>query len=48
MVSISVYDLEARKIEALADSKDTTPAEVIEAIFEAINDVGINIEEYLP
>lgn len=48
MTKVTLYDIEANKIEAIAAETDNTPAEVVEAIFEALKDNGIKIEDYLP
>ena len=47
MTNIGVYDIEAEKLEKLADDNDTSVAEIVEAIFDAINDAQINIGDYL-
>ena len=47
MQRISVYDEEAKKIAKLVDETDTSEAEVIQAIFDALNDHNIKVEDYL-
>lgn len=47
MQSINVYDEDAQKIVKLAEDADTSEAEVIEAIFDAINANNIKVEDYL-
>lgn len=47
MERISVYDVEAKKIDQIAEVANTTQPEVIEALFEALKDNGINILDYL-
>lgn len=47
MERISVYDNEANKIQHIAEDTNTTEPEVIEALFEALKDNGINIFDYL-
>lgn len=47
MTNVSVYDVEAEKLEQLAEEHDTSVAEVVEAIFDAINDAQINIGDYV-
>jgi hypothetical protein len=39
MKTISVYDIEAEKLEEFADRNDTTIAEVIEALMDYIDEV---------
>ena len=47
MQNITVYDTEAEDIKRLAEDTDTTEAEVVQAIFDAIKDNGIKVEDYL-
>lgn len=47
MKSISVYDVEAKKIEKYCDEHSTTAAEVIEAMMTALEDEGIKLEDYI-
>ena len=47
MERISVYDVEAKKIEQIAEDANTTEPEVIEALFEALKDNKISIFDYL-
>lgn len=47
MKSISVYDVEADKIEKICLDKDTTSAELIEALMTAVEDGDINIDDYI-
>lgn len=47
MTNISVYDVEAKKIEQFCDEHSTTAAEVIEAMMTALEDERIKIEDYI-
>ena len=47
MKSISVYDIEADKIEKLCDEYDTTSAELIEKFIMAVEDGDIDLKDYL-
>ena len=47
MNTISVYDIEAERIEQLCEKKDTTEAELIEALLDAVDAGDINIDDYL-
>lgn len=47
MTRISIYDIEAEQIETLSDAHDVSDADVIEALFEAIKDNDIDINDYL-
>ena len=47
MQTITIYDIEEEKINEMCDEHDTTEAEIIEAILEAIKDNHININDYL-
>ena len=39
MTKITVYDIEARELEKIADANDTNVAEVVEALMEYIDEV---------
>ena len=47
MTTISVYDIEAKKIEQMCSDLNTTEPELIEALLEAIGDNGIDISDYV-
>lgn len=47
MKNLNVYDIEAEDIEQIADENDTTVAEVIEALMDAVRDWDIDIKDYL-
>ena len=47
MTSITVYDTEADKIEKICKDYDTTEAEVIEALIEAIEYENIDLGDWL-
>lgn len=47
MKSITVYDIEAEKIEEICEKKDTTSAELIEALLQAVEDGEIELNDYL-
>lgn len=47
MRNLNVYDIEADDIEKLAYENDTTVAEVVEALMEAVRDWDIDIANYL-
>lgn len=47
MTRLSAYDDEAKKVEDLAEQNDTTECEVIRALFDALEDNDINVEDYL-
>ena len=46
MTSISVYEVEAKRIEKICDDKDTTSAELIEALLDAVDNGDICLEDY--
>ena len=39
MTSITVYDIEAKELERIADANDTTIAEVVEMLMEYAKDM---------
>lgn len=47
MTNVTVYDIEARKIEEICEEKDTTSAELIEALLQAVEDGEIELDDYL-
>jgi len=47
MRKIMAYDVEADKIEKIAEENDASTMEIIMAIFDAIEDNDIAIEDYL-
>ena len=47
MERISIYDEEAKRIEFLATVNNTIEAEIIEALFTALDDNGIDLKDYL-
>ena len=47
MTKITVYDVEANKIEEICEDYDTTEAEVIEALIEAIEYNDIDLGDWL-
>ena len=46
MQRISVYDIEAEQIEKICEERNTTEAELIEALLSAVEDGTINLEDY--
>ena len=47
MRNLNVYDIEADDIEKIADENDTTVAEVVEALMDAVRDWDIDLTKYL-
>lgn len=47
MKTISAFDMEANRIEELAERCGVTPAEVIESLFTIVDDNNIDIEDYI-
>lgn len=47
MTNVGVYDAEAEKLEKLADENNTSIAEVVEAMFDVINDNQLKVGDYL-
>jgi len=47
MQSISVYDIEANKIEKLCDRYDLTEPELIEKLIEIIESDEVNLEDWI-
>lgn len=47
MQNISVYDIEAEKLERIAEDNFSTIPEIIEALVTAIEDGDINIADYI-
>ena len=47
MTSISIYDIEAEKLENICEELDTTEAEVIEALLNAVDAGDIRIKDYI-
>lgn len=39
MTSITVYDIEAKELERIADTNDTTVAEVVEMLMDYVNEM---------
>lgn len=47
MTRVTIYDTEAKRIEEIAEDVGVTEAEVVEAIFDIIDNKEICIEDYL-
>lgn len=47
MTTITIYDIEAETIEAIAEENQTTEADVVDAIMFAIRSNDIDIKDYL-
>lgn len=47
MKNINVYDIEAEKLDKICEEHDTSEAEIIEALFDIIDDLKIDLSEYL-
>lgn len=47
MQSVSVYDIEAKKIEDLCDRYDITEPELIEKLIEIVESDEINLEDWI-
>jgi len=47
MKKVCVYDTEAVRIEAIMEQYDVGDASVIEALFDIIDDNGIDIGDYM-
>lgn len=47
MKNINVYDIEAEDLDELADEHDTSVAEVVEALMDAVRSGDIDIADYL-
>ena len=47
MQSISVYDIEANKIEKICDRYDLTEPELIEKLIEIIESDEVNLEDWI-
>lgn len=47
MQNISVYDVEAEKIEKICEDYGTTSAELIEVLVSAIEDGNIDLNDYI-
>lgn len=47
MQNINIYDIESERIERLSIVLDVTAAEIVEALFDAIDKNDIDLEEYL-
>lgn len=47
MQNIMIYDTEDEKIEKICADNNITPAELIEALFTALEDNGIDFEDYI-
>lgn len=47
MTTVPCYDVEAIRIAELADRFETTDCEVIEALFDALDDNNIDLSEYI-
>ena len=46
MQNILVYDCVARKIKKICDERDTTSAELIEALIDAVENGDIDLKDY--
>ena len=47
MSKIDVFDTEKKRIDEIADKYDACDASVIEALFDIIDENGINIGDYM-
>lgn len=47
MRSISIYDVEDKRVNELCEQFNTTPAELIEALLDAVDAEEIKLEEWL-
>lgn len=47
MTRVNIYDIEAEKIDALEREHDASEAEIIQALFEALEDNDIDLKDYL-
>lgn len=47
MMTIEVFDTEAKRINKLADKFDTCDASIIDMLFEMMEDNELDIEDYL-
>jgi hypothetical protein len=47
MTKVTIYDTEAKRIEKIAEDIGVTEAEVVEAIFDIIDNNEIDIKDYL-
>lgn len=47
MTTISIYDEEAKTIDKISEDFNTTSAEIIAALFTALNEEEIDISDYL-
>lgn len=47
MQKITIYDIEADRIDVICRWKECSEAEVLEAIFDALDDNNIDIKDYL-
>ena len=47
MKKLTVYDVEAERIEMLAENLDVTEAQIVEALLEMMDNTGESIEDYL-
>lgn len=47
MTKVNIYDDDVTRIDELAESMDTTPAEIVRALLDAIEYNKIYLDEYL-
>lgn len=47
MTRVNVYDDDVTRIDELAENMDTTPAEIVRALLDAIEHNKIYLNEYL-
>lgn len=45
MTTIEIFDMEAKRIEKLVERYDTCEASIVEALFELLDDNGIDIDD---
>lgn len=46
MTTVTVYDVEAKRIEKICDEHNTTSAELIEALLDAIDNGDVDLKDY--
>lgn len=47
MKNLNVYDIEAEEINEIADVKNVTVAEIVEALMDAVRNGDIDVDDYL-
>ena len=47
MTRVNIYDDDVTRIDELAENMDATPAEIVRALLDAIEDNKIYLNEYL-